>query len=104
VTLHSKTKKVSKVKGIYTWSSKQVCALPETRSDTWEELQVLISQRIVTIPRGRDAASRGGGEALSDRREQQISFLLTKTIMIYAKGTLAINNNLCTYEGSLLNK
>jgi hypothetical protein len=59
-----KTRNVSSIDLIRTWSSKHVCALPETRSDTWEELQVVISQRMVTIPRGKDAASRGGGEAL----------------------------------------
>jgi hypothetical protein len=48
---------------------KHVSALPETRSDTCEEQQVVISQRIVTNPCGRDSASRGGGGAL-EREEQ----------------------------------
>ena len=74
ITLQQDKKNISKVREIGTWSSKQVCALPETRSDTWEELQVLISQRIVTIPRGKDAASRGGGEALPDRTNNKLVF------------------------------
>ena len=49
---------------IDTWSSKQVWALPETRSDTCEELHVVISQRMVTTPCERVSACRGGAAAL----------------------------------------
>lgn len=77
MSLCGQVKKGLKYGLICTWSSKQVCALPETRSDTWEELQVVISQRMVTIPRGTDAASRGGGEALPHIWEHPISFCFT---------------------------
>ena len=58
------TRKCSIIADNDTWSSKQVWALPETRSDTCVELQVVISQRIVTTPCERVSASRGGGAAL----------------------------------------
>jgi len=49
---------------IFTWSLKQFCALPDTSSDMWAELQVDKSHRIVTTPRENVPAWRGGGGAL----------------------------------------
>jgi hypothetical protein len=49
---------------ILAWSLKQVCALPDTKSDMWAELQVDKSHRIVTTPRENVPAWRGGGGAL----------------------------------------
>lgn len=34
-----------------TWSSKHACALPDTKSEIWEKLQVEISHLMVTTPR-----------------------------------------------------
>jgi hypothetical protein len=49
-----------------------------------------MSQRIVTIPRGNDAASKGGGEALPDRMNSKSRICGKDTYIYNRKGKLYI--------------
>lgn len=63
---------------VLTWSSKQVCAAPETRRGTRAKVAVQISQRMVTTPRSKVAAAIGGGGALQN---ENLIFILSLLIL-----------------------
>lgn len=79
---------------VLTWSSKQVCAAPETRRGTRAKVAVQISQRMVTTPRSKVAAAIGGGGALQNENLVFIlsHLILTKRLVI-PQQTHKKNNN-----------